>query len=468
MKSKLEDFYQKTPVWVQNLLISLYGLKLKRRRYSGNYSRYYKNVVAQSKFDRSQLDNFVQENLTKLICDAVSNVPYYRDMFKKEKIRANRPWSIHDLRGLPLLEKQVIRANPPLFFNERYNKSQCHSIHTTGTTGTPLEIFCTDDARQHNFAYFDRFLASVGINHFGRRATLWGRIVVPSHQETPPFWRYSRFVNNLLMSSYHLSNRNIPAYINKLQEFQPDYIDAYPSSIHAIAQYAIENGISINSITKGITTSAETLFPEQRESIEKAFGVPVYDQYGCAEMAVFIGQCREGRYHIHEDYGIVELINHDGNPALPGEEAEIVCTGFINPIMPLIRYAIGDMAVLSSSRCPCGSPFQALDKIIGRMDDVILTPDGRKIGRLSPVLKGFPVHGAQYIQESADSIRVLLVKGPEFSEEDAKNIVQELQKRLGPLMTVELEYTSQIPRGARGKYRNIISRMGGIQVAHSQ
>jgi phenylacetate-CoA ligase len=273
----------------------------------------------------------------------------------------------------------------------------------------------------------------------------------------PPFWRYSAFSKNLLMSSYHLSGGNMPAYIAKLKEFEPDYIDAYPSSIFAIAHYALANGISLRGVTKGITTSAETLFPEQRDTIEKAFGTPVYDQYGCAEMAVFVGQCKEGRYHIHEDYGIVELLDDAGNPALPGQEAEIVCTGFINPIMPLIRYKIGDMAVLSAAPCPCGSPFQALDAIIGRMDDVIVTPDGRKIGRLSPVLKGFPVQEAQYIQESNDTLRVLLVKGAGFTDADAKNICQELQKRLGPLMQVKLEYTLEIPRGARGKYRNIVS-----------
>ncbi|OGR06963.1 MAG: hypothetical protein A2511_17250 [Deltaproteobacteria bacterium RIFOXYD12_FULL_50_9] len=462
MKLFFETLYSKIPVWAQNTLISLYGLKLNMTRYSGNYPVYYRDVMGQLKFDRAQLDSFIQENLKKIIHEAAHNVPYYREMFKSARINADLICSPQDLKRVPLLNKSKLRENPALFFNERYKKSKYHIIHTTGTTSTPLNVFCNADIRQLNFAYFDRFLASVGINHHGRRATLWGRLVVPSSQTKAPFWRYSVFSKNLLMSSYHLSKTNLPSYIAKLREFHPDYIDAYPSSIYAIAQYANENNISLHDITKGITTSAETLFPEQREAIEKAFGIPVYDQYGCAEMSVFVGQCKAGRYHIHEDYGIVEVLREDGSPAQPGEEGEIVCTGFINPIMPLIRYRIGDMAVLSDMACPCGSPFQVIDKIVGRMDDVIITPDGRRIGRLSPVMKGLPVKEVQYVQHVYNQIEVLIVRDDSFTIETEQAILAELQKRIGIEMQITIRYVDSIVRGPRGKFRNIISCLGKV------
>ena len=41
------------------------------------------------------------------------------------------------------------------------------------------------------------------------------------------------------------------------------------------------------------------------------------------------------------------------------------------------------------------APFPVLERVVGRKDDVIVTPDGRQIGRLSPGLKGFPVREAQ-------------------------------------------------------------------------
>ena len=102
-----------------------------------------------------------------------------------------------------------------------------------------------------------------------------------------------------------------------------------------------ENSI-IGIFPKAIITSAETLFDYQRETIEEVFGCPIFDQYGCAEQVVFVSQCEKGNYHIHPEFGFVEFLRDDGNRAQVGEPARLICTGFTNHAMPLIRYDIGD------------------------------------------------------------------------------------------------------------------------------
>ena len=82
-----------------------------------------------------------------------------------------------------------------------------------------------------------------------------------------------------------------------------------------------------------IVTTAETLLAFQRETIERAFSCPVTDQYGCTEMALFISQCEHGSYHVHPEYGIVEVLDERDRPVAPGEEGEVVCTGFVNRAM---------------------------------------------------------------------------------------------------------------------------------------
>ena len=213
----------------------------------------------------------------------------------------------------------------------------------------------------------------------------------------------------------------------------------------------------MKNVTKGITTSAETLYSWQRKIIEKAFGVPVIDQYGSAEMCNFVAQCHLGRYHIHSDYALIEFLREDGTPADPGEEAEIVCTGFINPVMPLIRYRIGDYGILSDIPCKCGSPFPVMEKILGRMDDIIITPDGRKVGRLSPVLKGFPIKESQYIQKKIDELEVLIVKDKHYDKNTESEVVKELEKRLGTSLKIRVKYVSCIQREKGGKLRTVIS-----------
>jgi hypothetical protein len=50
--------------------------------------------------------------------------------------------------------------------------------------------------------------------------------------------------------------------------------------------------------------------------------------------------------------------------------------------MPLIRYVVGDRATAGdSSPCPCGRPLPTVAHIDGRIDDTLVTRDGRRIGR---------------------------------------------------------------------------------------
>lgn len=459
MKSFSETIYLKCPIAIQNFLLTLYGYNIQRIRYGGMYKKYFQSVNDHLHYSRDELNSYVNDALSSMVRIAGESVPYYRQLFHKHNISPADIASADDLAAIPLLEKKNLRNNPAEFISDRYQIDKLLCIHTTGTTGTPLKIYCDDRVRQLNYAYYDRLLMKNNIRFHGKRATFGGRIVVPPTQIRPPFWRYSHSQKNMLFSSYHLSPENIPYYIEALVKLKPDYIDSYPSSLYCIAEYANHNKEDLSGVTQGITTSAETLFSHQRELIESVFGVPICDQYGAAEMCVFIGQCREGQYHIHSDYSVVELLKEDGTPAAPGEDAEIVCTGLINPVMPLIRYRIGDRGVISENKCKCGSQFPVLEKLLGRIDDVIITPDGKKVGRLSPVLKGFPIKESQYVQEDKNSVTVLLVKDAGFSEKDEINIIGEIRKRLGSQLKIKIDYVAEVPRGPGGKFKTIVSKI---------
>jgi phenylacetate-CoA ligase len=457
MKSLFDSIYLRSRPFLQNIALSLYGFRLNYIRHGGEYTNYFKTINKHLYFDHETLSVYINGMLKTVINEAIEKVPYYRELFQRCGLAAKDIQTAEDIKKIPLLDKHLLRSDPHRFINGKYNASNLLCIHTTGTTGTPLKIFCNKDIRQLNYAYYDRFLSQSGINFKGKRATLGGRIIVHQEQRNSPFWRYSYFQKNLLFSSYHLTDKNIPAYIDQLNKFSPDFIDAYPSSLYSIAKYAKGHNIDLKGVTKSITTSAETLFPEQREVLESVFGVPVYDQYGAAEMCVFVGQCKEGSYHIHTDYGLLEFLREDGTNADPGEEAELVCTGFINSLMPLIRYRIGDRGVLSDKSCIFGSAFPVMERIIGRMDDIIVTPDGRRIGRLSPVVKGFPVKEVQYIQKIRESVEVHIVKDKGYTSETEKKVIQELRKRLGDAISIQLNYVSLIPLGKGGKLKSIIS-----------
>jgi phenylacetate-CoA ligase len=459
MKSIGETIYLHAPRIVQDLLITTKGYSLEAIRHGGDYEAFLREVLRRQEWTLEDFSNHQLNALRKIIRLSLKHVPYYRNTFREVGFCPDDINSLEDIVSIPMLDKDDVRSDPLALVDGRLNTRKLLVLHTTGTTGTPLKIYANKTARQWNYAFFDGYLKSLGVDRTKKRATLGGRIIVHPNQSEPPFWRYSRFQRNLLFSSYHLTDKNLPFYFERLREYEPEIIDAYPSSLYVLAKYIIDQDKNGEISPKAIITSGETILEDQREIIEEAFQCRVSDQYGCAEMCIFAGQCGEGHYHYRPDYSLVETVKENGEIADSGEMGEIVCTGFINEVMPLIRYRIGDIGIISKEICSCGLNTPHFEKLIGRTDDFILTPDGRHVGRLSPVLKGFPVKEAQYIQRSTDLVIVRLVQDGGFTPKTERDLIKEIQKRLGYAMGIEFEFVDHISRGPGGKLKTVISEI---------
>lgn len=457
MNSLLERLYFASPITIQDLCISLYGYKLYRERYVGNHDMYFNRLLESQWYSVAELEQLVNSRLAAILQHAFKNVPFYRKWIRKGSITSHDVLDLKYLRALPIVSKEQLRERPSDFIAENFPTSKLIKISTSGTTGKTLGISVDYDSRRHGYAFFSRLKEWAGINSMLPSVTFAGRMIVRPDTITPPFWRYNRAMNNYLFSSYHLSPQNLPYYVDALLKIRPNFIDSYPSSIYIIAKYMQENGLH-GVYPRAIITSSETLLAHQRELIETVFRCRVYDQYGSAEQVVFISQCEKGTYHVHPEFGIVEFLRDDGSPAKPGEMARLICTGFTNLAMPLIRYDIGDTAILSEERCLCGRNFPVIEKLVGRTDDILVTPDGRRIGRLDPVFKGLTsVKEAQIVQVAIDKVIVRVVPGGTFVESDRRAIMDELSKRLGPFVEIGIETVLEIPRTNAGKFRAVVS-----------
>jgi phenylacetate-CoA ligase len=199
----------------------------------------------------------------------------------------------------------------------------------------------------------------------------------------------------------------------------------------------------------------------QREAIEEAFQCPVFDQYGCAEMAVMAYQRKDGRYFIPPQYAIAEVLDDNDKPVKPGESGHLVCTGLLNQAMPLIRYRIGDIVKTSKEQLE-GYPFITfLDSIEGRNDDVVIASSGFRVGRLDPVFKGIAgLAETQIVQKSSTSLEVNLVVSNGYTKNIEDQIRDALQDRLGVAMHINFEYLDRIPREKNGKFKAVKSELG--------
>lgn len=336
-------------------------------------------------------------------------------------------------------------------------------IHTSGSTGSPLPVATTKTAIQRNYAFFARFLNWHGVSPYDESATFAGRVFVgPSHHKQRK-WRRNGAMHDTLFSSYHLSAENILQYVRELERRQPCYIDAYPSSIYRIARFIESERISHSIQPRVIITSSETLLDYQRETVERVFSCPVRDQYGSAEMAGFVAECERGHLHVACEYGILEVVDAHGQPLPAGQVGELCLTGFINPAMPLIRYLIGDAARISPRACDCGRSSPVIEALEGRIDDILVTPTGRHVGRLDPAFKGVVgVRESQIVQAAADSIVVKIVRDDSL-DFDPTGLIANLHERLGEEMRISIEFVNAIPREANGKFRSVkglLTRVG--------
>lgn len=354
--------------------------------------------------------------------------------------------------GAPLLTKAELRAHPQRFVRARRLGSLVrNTIRTSGTSGSPLTLVQDWGAvvREEGFIY--RQLRWIGYRHGQRRAWIRGDLVCPEHPRDKRYWCRDWIGNMLMMSSYHLSNATIGAYIDELERFDPVVIHAYPSSIAALAGWLNAAGrVYRGRALRGVMTSSETLEPAVRAAVVKAFGVTVFDWYGQAERVAAIGTCERGSYHLLTDYGMAELIDA-GDGA-----AELVGTSLNNAAMPLVRYRTGDTVIPGDTPCACGRVFPTVKAIVGRREKTVTLPDGRVVARLDRIFQGHDRHllegQVRYRGASRFVLRVVATDG--FTAADEAALIHKFLLRV-PGVQVAVERVGAIPRGPNGKFEFI-------------
>lgn len=451
--------YKRLPIALQNTFVTAKGFAYTSLRRGSKFAFLQDQLLCNERLNSEELAILQLIKLKSLLGHAYEHVPFYRRQFDELGFNPEELASVDDLRQLPLLEKKTIREHSSEFVASNASKWFLFKGSTSGSTGTPLSLYMNREIIQSEHAFIWRQYRWAGCSINGRIASFRGDMVVPVENSDPPFWRYDSYSREMWFSSYHLFEHAAPAYIDALSKFDPELIYAYPSAIGLLAKYAFQLNLTVSCRSlKGIVTSSETLSQNDKTLLESLFKVPVFDWYGSFERVVFIGTCEHGRSHIFPDYGITELVPmKDGNE---DTAYELVGTGFINWVMPLIRYRTGDTVTLYNDGCPCGRAFPIVGSINGRLDDMVVTSKGRMVGRLDHIFKGvMHIRLSQIIQENFDEIRILVVADRNYSEIDAKTIVANVAERLGKEIKVQIDLVSDIPRLPNGKFKSVVSRI---------
>jgi len=385
--------------------------------------------------------------LRELLAVAYREVPFYRALWDEAGIGPG------DLAQLPPATKEALRAGYPRL-TTRDTGQRTYESCSSGSTGAN---FCVrEDPETTGWHRASLLLAlewsgwRLGEPHLQTGMTL-KRGLVKGVKD--------RLLRCAYVSAFDLSDAALDLGLETLERHRIEHLRGYPGSLFYLARRALERGW--NRPLSGIVTWGDTLYAHYRETIERAFGSRVLDTYGIGEGMQVAAQCEErSLYHLHALDVVVECADDEGRPVPPGETGHLLLTRLHPGPMPLIRYRVGDLGVMSADPCPCGRGFATMASIQGRDTDVVVTPSGNRliVHFFTGILNHFPeVESFQVVQEDPGSILVRVVPAAGYSESTPPRIVAALREK-GADLEIAVDTVDEIPTAPSGKRRFVVSQ----------
>ena len=407
-------------------------------------------------WSESDLIEYQDDKLRKLVKHAYKNTQYYNELFKKLNLVPDDIKTVKDLHKLPILRKEDIRENAKngKIIANNIPKRKMILSGSSGSTGEPLQYYITKNAESFNKA--------CGIRGWYWMGYRLGDPYVKLSQNPRGILKniQDKLNNSLYLFAQQLTEDNFREIVNGINKFKPIFIRGYPDPMLFLANYIKYNNINVHS-PESIATTGNMLFEENRKKIENTFDCKIYDSYSC-EGGANISECNTHEcYHSSMEYAITEILK-DGNQVSSGEKGRVITTDLINYAVPFIRYDTQDYITKSKQKCSCGRNLLAIDKIDGRDSDILITPKGKFL-----IVHNFTgyfewidsVDQFQIIQEKIDEFNILLKINDKYTKEEENKIYQYWKKYINEDVKIKISVVDDIPLTRSGKRRFLIERI---------
>jgi phenylacetate-CoA ligase len=462
--SNLGSIYSCLPIPLQHASCTLQGWRIRLGRFGGEFPTLRREVMLRDSWSADRLIDFRNQRLRTFV-QYCASIPFYDRRFRDTGVDPASIRELDDLKRLPLLSKAEVRRAIKEFSGLRSRVgSSAIAAHTSGTTGGGLRFVTSERAVREQWATWWRYRERFGLRPGIWQAYFGGRSIVPIGQDRPPFWRWNPALSQWMFSVYHLSPQNLDSYLEELRSRQIPWLHGYPSALALLAARVLERGHPVYQ-PRWVTTGAESLLPQQKTLLHKAFGVIPRQHYGMAEAVANISECESGALHVDEDFAAVEFL-----PSPDGSGFKVVGTNFTNLLTPLLRYEIGDMVSLGRTSCECGLGGRVVQTIDGRQEDYVVLGNGARIGRLDHVFKDMlSIQQAQIYQQIPGAIIVYIVRGNDYSPDAEHTLLLELRQRLGEETKIDIQYRDALDRSGAGKLRFVVSDLPeGRLLSHAE
>lgn len=409
-------------------------------------------------YERTQTWSFeaIQEmqlaRATRLADYAFRHCEFYRQRWSQLGIHPRDIKSFDDWQALPLLEKHHIQAAGKNLVSEIWPRDDLIQNQTGGSTGQPVRFYGHRTRLESRAAATMRHDRWAGVRIGDRVAYVWG-----APRDVPKIrWRthvrHWILGRQLWLDTAHVTEQKLLDYVRKLKQFRPHAIVGYAGGLMLLADFLVSRNIKPYR-PRSIISSAELLSAQSRERIESVFGCPVFNRYGCREVAVVASECEyHDGMHVMAEGLYVEVLPSNSTARV----GSIVVTDLLNYAMPLIRYRIGDVGSWSEGPCACGRGLPRLAGVEGRVTDFLVGADGRLVSGVflaTYVVAQRPTLGQ--VQISQDEKGKLVYNVCPSDNYDPKNDADYLRrstrKYLGPGSTAEIQIVDKLFQEPSGK-----------------
>jgi len=435
---------KKAPTIIQRAYYSLVPFG---KRYGEEYVNWRKHLKNNLNLTREQLKQHQFWNLQRVMANAYDNVPYYHELMidygVKRIIEAPS-----DLSKLPVLTKELVIKNWERLINRNSDPNKRILFKTSGSTGEKFHFLGDDNLYKREAAFVDRAFALHGAQLYDAR-TVWVRRYAPKAGDPISYTDYE--LNRTYLSPFNVSINTIEDYVKEINRTKAKTLVTYPSLANFIATLMKEKGLVFDKI-QSIHCASEMVLPEWRKNVKESIGVDLYAHYGMMEkVSFFCNTINDDRYAENLEYGYTEIV-----------DGEVIGTGFLNDVMPLIRYTPGDRAItLNPEENFLSLPITVKD-FIGRSTDMIETSDGRKLAGVNFYTMMYKIPGVkmfQIIQKTLDDIVVEYIPSKKYKEYNTeRKIIEGMLDRIGNC-NLSIKKVDKLKRSSTGKFKTIKSEL---------
>ncbi|WP_178992096.1 phenylacetate--CoA ligase family protein [Winogradskyella schleiferi] len=372
---------------------------------------------------------------------------------------------INDWDSVPVMSKRHLQQSLEQRLSDGFTPKNVYVNKTSGSSGDPF-IFAKDKwCHALTWAEIMNRFGWYGIDfNSSKQARFYG---IPLDKKAYYKERLKDyFSNRFRFSVFDLSDAAFKETLVKFKSTKFDYINGYTSSIVQFAKYLNRKSIILNSVCptlKACIVTSEMLFDDDKQLLETQFGIPVINEYGASELDLIAFQNPMDDWQVNSETLFVEVLDEDGAVLPYGKEGRIVITSLDNKAHPFIRYDIGDIGILSKDST-IKKPI--LKKLIGRTNDIVVLPSGKKAAGLTfyYITKSVIENDgnvSEFIVEQfhIDTFKISYVSKTELSEAETTTIKNEVIHYLEPRITIDFERVEKLERSKSGKLKQFTSHL---------